>query len=77
VRVDEPVLIVHGTADEIVPVAHGRRLFDIAGEPKQLAILEGVGHTDLWDQGLWTTVLDFLNRKAHAAPSPERSAAGP
>jgi hypothetical protein len=30
------------------------------GEPKRLEIIEGAGHSDLWDRGLWTTVLAFL-----------------
>lgn len=38
------VLIVHGQADELVPVAHAHRLFDRAEEPKSLIILPGVDH---------------------------------
>jgi uncharacterized protein len=59
-RIDEPLLIVHGTADTVIPVDHARRLFDLAGEPKELAIFEGARHDDLWEQGLWRTVLGFL-----------------
>lgn len=40
-----PVLIVHSRDDEIVPFAHGRRLFAAANEPKQLLELRG-GHND-------------------------------
>ena len=43
---DGPVLIVHGTADEIIPYRLGRQLFDAAGEPKQFLSLEGMGHND-------------------------------
>ena len=59
-RVDEPVLVVHGTADRVIPVEYGRRLFEAAGEPKRLAVIEGAAHGDLWDRGLWPTVLQFL-----------------
>jgi len=59
-RVDEPVLIVHGTADIVVPVEHGRRLFDAAHEPKSIEIIEEGGHSDLWDRELWPKVLEFL-----------------
>ena len=62
-RVDEPVLILHGTADVVVPVEHGRNLFEAAHEPKSIEIIEGGGHSDLWDRGLWEKVLAFL--KAH------------
>lgn len=59
-RVAEPVLILHGADDAIVPVDHGRRMFELASEPKRLEVMEGVGHIGLWEQGLWPTVLDFL-----------------
>ena len=59
-RVDEPVLIVHGTDDKVVPVEMGRSLFALAHEPKELAIVEGATHSDLWDRGLWPIVLGFL-----------------
>lgn len=59
-RVEAPVLIVHGSADELIPVEHGRRLFEEANEPKQLEIIEGGGHGDLWERGLWRLVLAFL-----------------
>ncbi len=55
-NVSAPVLIVHGTKDRIIPVEHGRRLFDLAPEPKDLLIIEGAGHGDLWDNGLWDKV---------------------
>jgi fermentation-respiration switch protein FrsA (DUF1100 family) len=42
-----PLLVVHGERDEIVPVSHGRALFEAAPEPKQLRVLSGVGHNDL------------------------------
>lgn len=39
-----PLLIVHGTEDETVPLEHARRLYERAGEPKEIVILEGAGH---------------------------------
>jgi fermentation-respiration switch protein FrsA (DUF1100 family) len=43
-NVTAPLLIAHGTKDEIVPVEQGRRLFESAREPKRLKIVEGGGH---------------------------------
>lgn len=37
-------LIVHGEADEVVPVEHARRLLDRAGEPKALHLIPGADH---------------------------------
>jgi fermentation-respiration switch protein FrsA (DUF1100 family) len=66
-KVEEPVLIAHGTQDRVIPVEHGRRLFDLALDPKQLAIFDGAGHSDLWDHGLWRKELAFLAKNRAAA----------
>lgn len=43
--VSAPVLVIHSANDEIVPLAHGRALFDAAKEPKRFLELRG-GHND-------------------------------
>jgi pimeloyl-ACP methyl ester carboxylesterase len=40
-----PVLIIHGEADEIIPVTHGRRLAEAAGA--DLIVIPGAGHASL------------------------------
>ena len=42
-----PVLVLHGDRDRIVPIEHGRTLFDAAPEPKRLHVFAGAGHNDL------------------------------
>jgi fermentation-respiration switch protein FrsA (DUF1100 family) len=42
-RVQMPKLILHATADERIPITHGRRLYAKAGEPKKFVELRG-GH---------------------------------
>lgn len=44
-RITSPLLLVHSRGDEIVPYAHGERLFARANEPKQFLELRG-GHND-------------------------------
>jgi len=39
-----PLLILHGSADELVPVEHARQLYEAAREHKQLEILPGADH---------------------------------
>ena len=39
-----PLLIIHGTMDEAVPVEHAYELHRHAHEPKQLEIIEGANH---------------------------------
>jgi fermentation-respiration switch protein FrsA (DUF1100 family) len=46
-RVRAPILVIHGTEDEVIPVSHGRRLYDAAGQPKQALWVEGAHHNDV------------------------------
>lgn len=39
-----PLLLIHGTADTLIPVAHARQIFAAAGEPKELWLCEGADH---------------------------------
>ena len=39
-----PLLVIHGNRDEIVPIHHGKRIYDGAKAPKWFWKLEGVGH---------------------------------
>ena len=62
-QVAVPVLIIHGTADQVIPVEQGEKLFEFAHEPKKLAIIEGATHSDLWKNGLWAIVQGFLREE--------------
>lgn len=46
-RVHQPVLVIHGTRDEVIPFSHGRQLFDAAPGPKQAFWVEGASHNDV------------------------------
>ncbi|HXF94898.1 MAG TPA: alpha/beta hydrolase [Gemmatimonadales bacterium] len=46
-----PVLVVHGTADRLVPPAMGRRVAAAAGGPVELALIEGAGHNETYEVG--------------------------
>lgn len=45
--IDAPLLVLHGDRDTIVPVSHGRKLFEAANQPKHLHVFPGLGHNDL------------------------------
>jgi hypothetical protein len=45
-----PLLIVHGTADPWVPVAHARRLAGRARPPARYAEIDGAGHDFAWER---------------------------
>ena len=43
-----PVMILHGTEDDAIPVAEARGLYAAAREPKSLIVVEGAGHVGVW-----------------------------
>lgn len=55
-----PVLVIHGSADRVVPQDQGRQLFALAAAPKTAAWLPGAGHGDVYDFGAGEVVLEFL-----------------
>ena len=66
-QVDVPLFIVHGGRDATIPVDHARRVFHAASEPKTLRVVSKAGHNDLFEQGAWTQVRDFI---ASRTPEP-------
>lgn len=60
--VKAPILMIHGAADRSIPIDLGRRLFDLAPEPKEFVQIDGGGHDDLDKYGATTTVRAFLAR---------------
>jgi uncharacterized protein len=61
-RLSVPKLFLHAAADDVIPVAHGRRLFDAAPEPKTFVELQG-GHGDAFDVDsarYFGSIADFL-----------------
>jgi fermentation-respiration switch protein FrsA (DUF1100 family) len=46
-RVHCPVLVMHGTSDEVIPSWHGKALFRSAPLPKLSLWVEGAGHNNL------------------------------
>jgi len=61
-----PLLLVHGGEDEVVNVAHARRLYNRAGEPKQLIIIGGARHRLRQNDQAMATVIDWLKLQAKA-----------
>jgi dipeptidyl aminopeptidase/acylaminoacyl peptidase len=44
VRNAPPLLILHGSSDELVPPTHAHKLYETAREPKRLEIIKGADH---------------------------------
>ncbi|MEH2107024.1 alpha/beta hydrolase [Nostoc sp.] len=43
-----PILVIHGKADDIIPFAHGEKLFNAAISPKLYLWIEKANHNDLF-----------------------------
>jgi dipeptidyl aminopeptidase/acylaminoacyl peptidase len=59
-----PLLLIHGDKDDLVPVEHARRLYELAGEPKELVIIPDAGHRLRLEEKAIATALDWLKARS-------------
>lgn len=63
-----PLLLIHGERDVIVPPQHSRRLYELAGEPKELWIVPQAGHIQaLRSESVRRRLAEYLSRTASAS----------
>lgn len=60
---DVPLIWIHGTADRIIPISQGQKLYDGYDGPKSAHVIEDGQHTNLWFLGGRETVLSALKEK--------------
>ena len=66
-RLKAPLLVMHGTRDQIVPIGMGRKVFDAAISQKSFHEIEGAGHNNLsnrFAKSYWTTISVFLKQSS-------------
>ena len=61
-RVRCPIFIMHGTADRVIPIRYGERLYTLAPSPKEMKVYPGLGHVQFDEVRGFDAVLDFLRR---------------
>lgn len=71
-----PLVIIHGTADDIIPYSHGQRLFELARQPKQFWSVEGGGHISALEDGAYRQRLVRFFRAALAQPESSAAESG-
>ncbi len=60
-----PMLILHGTEDELIPIEMGRQIFAAApSDSKEFVEAPGAGHTGLWRTDTWPKLTSFINQFA-------------
>lgn len=62
-RLKSSLLVIHGTADNVVPIELGRALFRAAPEPKRMIEVEGGAHSVDLDDTLWSQISAFLSAR--------------
>ncbi len=45
--IQTPILVIHGTADQIIPFHHSEALYQAANHPKRFLAIAGAGHNNL------------------------------
>ena len=61
-----PLLIIHGDKDNVVPLVHGQKLFNAAGEPKEMWVVNGGGHIQAFMHKKYQDqLLEYLERVLH------------
>jgi dipeptidyl aminopeptidase/acylaminoacyl peptidase len=58
-----PLLLVHGDADELIPLEHARRLYRKAKAPKELKIIPGARHKMRLEKAAMDFVLGWLKAR--------------
>lgn len=61
-KIECPILIMHGTADEVVPCENGRNLYKQCKNPVEPLWVEGRGHNNMPEEECIRKVRDFLAR---------------
>ena len=59
-RVEAPLLIIHGSADTVIPIAHGKALLDLAPERSRFMEVPGAGHNNLSMFGTTDDAISFF-----------------
>jgi uncharacterized protein len=60
-HVKAPLLVLHGSADTTIPFSQGEALFKLANEPKQMVVMDDVGHDIISDPRSWGKIAAFFD----------------
>lgn len=72
-----PLLVIHGAADEVIPASMAHDLYDACNSPKQIEILEGGLHKDVYLRDCDALVWAINRFAASLTPGKRSIALGP
>lgn len=58
--IKQPLLIIHGTNDTIIPHSHSEKIIAAAMEPKKLVIYPGIGHSNYNIKAVFTEMKNYF-----------------
>lgn len=61
-KVHMPLQIFHGELDNVIPIAHGKKMLELANEPKEGNFYPNVHHVDFDIQEQTTRIIAFLKK---------------
>ena len=56
--VHAPLLMLHGRDDAIIPLSHGKTLFETANQPKSMIVYPGIHHADFTTQQIVEPIVE-------------------
>jgi len=62
-KISAPVLVFHGTADDVVPFSEGKKLFDLITAPKKFIEVQGAKHLGFPNDFLVAQMKSFFKEK--------------
>ncbi len=60
--VHSPLLILHGEKDEVIPVAMGRKMYELANAPKDIVTFKSSGHADHYLYGSYDAINAWIDK---------------
>ena len=61
-KINQPLLMIHGDQDIVVPYQHSEKIFTKAHEPKKLIIYPGIGHNNYSIKEAFTEMKNFFSQ---------------
>jgi dipeptidyl aminopeptidase/acylaminoacyl peptidase len=71
-KINAPLLIIHGTKDDIIPHSHSEELIDLANEPKKLIIYEGKGHSNFDNREIFKELTRYFIEDKESEPEKQQ-----
>lgn len=62
-KINQPLFIIHGTDDNVIPYQHAEKIFAKAKEPKKIIIYPGVNHNNYNVEKVFEEMQEYFDQK--------------